>query len=163
MTVTDTTPGMDWLAAAEAEDAAHEARVDADSAKIAAAMADELNKRLAEMGITPAVPATSQGGDIIPALLVPADPGRQFYGVHATVDEDEGGMVLLASDYREGGYEGLRRTYGHFHHVRSVLVVRRSGPIPEPAPAPQLSPDAQAIVRALGRLADAVGRTRAGR
>lgn len=155
MTATDTTPTLAWLDQAEAEHAAEEAQINADSARIAASMANDVNERLDQLGITPTTPARADGDNIVPALIVAADNEREFHGVHCTFDEEDG-IVLLVSDHDRNGYSGLRRTYGHLDGIRSVLAARRNGPRKEPAPVPPLPRDTRAIIDALDRLTHAV-------
>ncbi|MFJ5645788.1 hypothetical protein [Streptomyces sp. NPDC093223] len=159
MTTVDTSKAADWLAQAEAAYAAEETETEAEAACVRAAksMADELNERLTQLGITPLTRAVADGDSIAPALLAPEDPARQFYGVYATFDEEDG-PVLLVSDYHgKNGFQ-LRPASIKLDGPRSVVVARRYGPAPtpQPKPKPQLSADAQAIVEVLGDLANAV-------
>ncbi|GHH26117.1 hypothetical protein [Streptomyces rubradiris] len=153
-TNTDTASGTDWLDRAEAEYAAEEAAFEADSARLAASMADGINAYLARMGITPFTPAVADGENVVPALVAPEDPERKLYGVHVTLDDEEG-YVLLVSDYRGDVDFALRPASVRLDGPRSVVLARRYGPAPEkpkPTPKPQPSADAQAIVRAIERL-----------
>lgn len=157
MTATDTTPALAWLDQAEAELAANEAEIAAANAGMAASMAQDVNERLEQLGITPTTPARVDGDDIVPALIVDGDAKRKFHGVYCTFDEEDG-IVLLVSDYDSNGYMGLRRTYGHLDGIHSVLNARRHGPYDEPVPVPvrPLARDTRAIIEALDRLTAAV-------
>jgi hypothetical protein len=152
-----------WLERAEAELAVERAESDRLNEKFAVEVAQIINARLAELGITPVTPARSNGhGRLVPALLVPANANDQFHSVHASFDEEAGesGVVtLLTGDYRRGrtsGYNGLQLAVEHLVDVRNVLDARRHGPKPKTAPRPQPSADAQAIVGALDALRAAV-------
>jgi hypothetical protein len=155
VTTVDTTNGTDWLDQAEAEYAAEETKAEAAGVRAAEGMAEELNERLTELGITPLTRAMADGDSIAPALLAPEDPARQFYGVYATFDE-ENGPVLLVSDYDGKNGFRLRPASIKLEGPRSVVLARRYGPAPVPKPQPQLSADAHAIVQALSALAGAV-------
>lgn len=171
---TKTTTAPSWLEQAEAEYAAAEAeRTDARE-ESAQYLADEINDRLAELGITPVIPARTNGyGDLSPAVLVERVRGEMKHGVFVSWDEEEHRAYLLADVYDSAGnFAGLRAAGHHLGDevdaARArylVALVRRQGPAPLPTPPARPSADAQAIVTALAGveaaligLAHAVGR-----
>jgi hypothetical protein len=153
MTINDTTPDLAWLDTAEAELAAEQAVSGREDEVFATALAKDVNEALAKLGITPVTPARSDGqGRLVPALLVPADPGQRFYGVYASFDEESGDIELLVEDYLAEPHRniyGLHLSVERLTGVRDVMRARRSGPKPAPVKPPQLSPDTRAIVAAL--------------
>jgi hypothetical protein len=159
MTVFDTTTDLDWLAKAEqaeAEQDAESARLDAE---LSAEFAQAVNDKLTKLGITPHSPASVSDGRLEPAVLTLPDAARKHFGVHASFDEDEGGVELLVSDYRQSGvgsFMGLRSSGYKLHTVREVLWVRSRGPRREKPEPAALAADTVAIVEALGSLESAV-------
>lgn len=148
-----------WLARVEAAYAAREAETARLDVKAAELSAEDINARLASVGITPIAPATARNGVLSPALLATADPARQFYSVHASFDEDDGPVLLVGDFRREGhedGFAGLRLSVAQLYSTWDVLHARRVGPKPKPVKPPQPSQDARAITAALGSLAAAV-------
>lgn len=159
--MTTDTPNLDWLDQAEAKLAADRAEDALVDEAFAMDLARDVNAALAELGIVPVTPASTDGeGRLVPALLVGPDVEKRFYGVHAGYDEDEGVVGLLVSDYESGPaqqFEGTKpSTISHLTAVVDVLRARRHGPARVPAPVPPLSREVQAIVNALDELRVAV-------
>ncbi|MEU2426937.1 hypothetical protein ABZ619_38995 [Streptomyces sp. NPDC007851] len=149
-----------WLAQAEAEVDAERAESDRMDEELAVEFASIINRRLAQLGITPITPAGSDGqGHFAPAFLAASDEEERRYAVYAGFDEEEGAVTLLVEDYRRQGqreFHGLKLAVEKLVDVRNVLYARRNGPLPTPKPKPQPSRDAQAIVGALDQLTAAV-------
>lgn len=161
MSSNPTTPDMSWLEKAEAEAAAEsEAEFRAERDQYATELANAVNEKLTELGITPLTPASSDTcGNLIPAQVTPEDPHAPFYGVWATFNDDEGHVELHVRDYRPEGqriFDGLQLSAKKFISVQQVLRARREGPqqngTERPAISserPVISPEARAIVQAM--------------
>lgn len=168
----------DWLAAVEARRAERETARRAAEADWAQEMVDDVQERLAAIGIVPVHPAhVDTNGKAAPALLVPADPTLQLYGVYAGWDEDDG-LCLSVADHNPDGFAGLRPGR-RLRAVDDVVEARREGPTSPPkldlsapmerdqlraaamrgvntGPGEKTSADADAIVAAFGALTAAV-------
>lgn len=132
MTTTHTQP--DWLRQAEA------AREERETARLqkawrrAQAQADQINTRLADLGIQPVTPASVHQREyqpLQPALLVAADPEHELYAVYASHDGDN---VVLEVDHYWGEWPAPRRGPA-LRTVDDVLDARHYGvhePLKEP-------------------------------
>ncbi|AEW92997.1 hypothetical protein SCATT_06260 [Streptantibioticus cattleyicolor NRRL 8057 = DSM 46488] len=91
--------------------------------------ADRINARLAALGITPAKPAYGTPTGVVPAVLVPADPEAELYGVHADWTRATTGIRLLVSDYESTEYRfnGVL-PYGDLEELPDIPRARRMGP-----------------------------------
>lgn len=170
MTDITTSSAADWLKLAE--EVAEEV---AERNASAAEQALGLNCRLAELGIEPLVPASTDGhGNLIPAQLTAADAKGCLYSVHAHWDEEEHSVPVLVGDCRPVGFRDfldLKRTRFEIeshcdaaYARRCVVRARREGPF-EPPAVEGPSADTLAVVAvlrdvhaALDNLAEAVGR-----
>ncbi|MGW1624656.1 hypothetical protein [Streptomyces sp. NPDC002172] len=130
-----------WLAEAEAAYVRSQEAAAARKAHAALDQADRINETLAELGITPIVPALvlAERTVVTPAVLVDEDPEEELYSVHAEWDETEG-KVRLSLGHYWGEYAG--RLPGRLlATVADVVVARREGPAlqPEPKQATEMS------------------------
>ncbi|MFD7769895.1 hypothetical protein [Streptomyces sp. NPDC059787] len=117
-----------WLADAEAAQARREEATYARKALDAVEHAHSVNRALADLGITPIVPASAPAGHafVSPAFLVESDPEQELYSVHALWDDSAGKVRLGLGHYWNddtGIYPGRLLTT-----VDDVVHARREGP-----------------------------------
>ncbi|MGW2255481.1 hypothetical protein ACWCXH_35725 [Kitasatospora sp. NPDC001660] len=134
--------------------------------------ADQVNARLAELGITPIRPAdVAPGLALQPALLLDADDERELYEVFATWDDDSGSVAVAVQDFWDP-WSGGPRISRPLTDLGDVVAARHEGaPAPRPVPqdlrasalaasrrlnADHLTPDGHAVAEQLGGLTAAV-------
>lgn len=149
---TETTT-QSWLDLAKQEYAEAQAAKVASDEKWASGIAEHINTRLAELGIVPFNPATTDGqGHVVPAILLCAAPDEGLYEVHAAFDEETEGVALFGAAHDAPELRDLNLLISHCNPIearRRILLAHREGPAPLPPEPEPLSPDAAAIVDAL--------------
>ncbi|WP_033355051.1 hypothetical protein [Kitasatospora aureofaciens] len=114
--------------------------------------ADQVNARLAELGITPVRPANVvRGLALQPALLLEADDEREPTEVFATWDDDSGSVAVAVQDYGDP-WQGGPRISRPLTDLGDIAAARHEG-APAPKPAPQ-DPRAHALASIRGLNAD---------
>ncbi|MGW0562845.1 hypothetical protein ACWDZ4_20055 [Streptomyces sp. NPDC003016] len=118
-----TTP--EWLAKAEEAERERETLEEQQQRARAADQAKKVNTHLAQVGITPAWPA-SAGRWVAPALLVYGSARDETYPVWASYRDDLGVVLLVGGDD-----EGRRAEFaGELNTVADVVRAHREGSVP---------------------------------
>ncbi|MER7671282.1 hypothetical protein ABTY61_22840 [Kitasatospora sp. NPDC096128] len=138
-----------WYPKAESAYQAQRLERQADTYLRLRRQADQVNARLAELGITPVRPAdVVQGLVLQPALLLEADDEREPYEVFATWDDDSGSVAVAVQDCREP-WQGGPRVSRPLTDLGDIAAARHEG-APAPKPVPQdLRAHALASIRGL--------------